>query len=189
MSDMAVEFRHRPITVEEYYRMLESEILRPDERVELIEGDLIAMPPIGPDHEYSTTECGYEFIARLDTCVTVRTQSTLMVSEISAPQPDVLILRGDRKEYKGRHAKPEDVLFLVEIGDTSRMYDRRVKVPLYARAGIPEVWLIDLQDRAINVFRDLRNGDYQTVLTLRPGERIACAAFPDEFFFVDDILG
>jgi Uma2 family endonuclease len=81
------------------------------------------------------------------------------------------------------------VLLIVEVGDTSRAYDRKVKLPLYARSEIPEVWLVDLKDRVINVFRDLRDGEYRTMLAARPGESVACAAFPEECFPVDEIVG
>jgi hypothetical protein len=187
MSEMAVDYQRRPITVAEYHRMARVGILEPEERVELIAGEIVAMPPLGPSHTDATTRLTHAFF-RLNGRAWVRVQGSIRLSDISEPQPDLALVRWKEEGYKRRLPGPSDILLLIEVGDSSRTFDRRVKVPLYARSGVPEVWLVDVREACIHVFRDPNEGKYGTTFTVGKGERVAPLAFPEEFVEVERVI-
>jgi Uma2 family endonuclease len=179
----------RRFNVEDYYRMAEAGILGEDDRVELIEGEIVEMPPIGPAHgggvKYLTNA-----VARLiseDAILSV--QNPVRLGDLSEPVPDVCLLRPRADFYRGSHPGPEDVLLLVEVADTTAAFDRRVKLPLYARAGIREYWIVDLGAGIVDVHRGPGPEGYAERTELRPGDRVAPAALPDAALNVSDILG
>jgi Uma2 family endonuclease len=187
-SEMAVEYRRRPITVDEYHRMVETGIIHPEERVELIEGDIIAMPPIGRNHRSSMNRLTRLLSEIFNRLAVVQIQQSVILSEISEPEPDVALLRWDPTGYAGHDPGPTDTLLLIEVSESSRAYDRRVKLPLYARTGIPEYWQVDIPERCIHVHRDPEGSAYRTNFVVHPGELIAPQAFPDANIAVDEIL-
>jgi Uma2 family endonuclease len=179
----------RRFTVAEYYRMAESGILRPDERVELIAGEIVAMSPIGSPHASCVKRAVALFSARLAGRATLSIQDPVLLDDQSEPEPDVALLRPRADFYKSAHPGPADVLLLIEVMDTSAPFDRGVKLPLYARAGIPEVWLLDLNGDRIEAHRRPVNGVYTEVQIRLRGQRLAPGAFPDIEVGVDEILG
>lgn len=152
--------RHR-ITVDEYHRMGEAGIFSEDDRVELIEGEIIDMTPIGFRHASVVDELNFLLAKQLPDTYRVRVQNPLRLSETTEPQPDLVIVRRRSDRYAESHPTQTDVLLLIEVADTSAGYDRSVKIPLYARHGIPEVWLVDLAGGSVEVFRHPSPSGYQ----------------------------
>jgi Uma2 family endonuclease len=186
---MALPLTRRRFTVIEYYRMAESGILTEDDRVELIDGEIVEMAPIGRRHAAGVDRVADLFFHRFADGAIIRVQNPVRLDEYSEPAPDVALLRRRADYYESGHPTPADVLLLVEIADTSTAADRQVKIPLYARTGIPEVWLVGLNEYTIGVYRDPSPAGYRTVLTVQRGESLAPLAFPDRVLAAADVLG
>mgnify|MGYP005848610191 CR=1 FL=1 len=179
----------RRFTVDEYHRMAEAGILHEDDRVELLEGEIVEMSPIGWRHQGCVNRLTYWLIAALQDRAVVQPQGPIRLGPDSEPQPDLVVLRPRADFYAEGGPGPEDVLWLVEISDTSLRYDREVKVPLYGRYGIPEVWVVDLVEERVFVHRDPHPAaGYRSVRVLGRGARLAPQAFPDVELAVGDIL-
>ena len=186
---MAVSLTRRRFTASEYNRMAEAGILSEDDRVELIDGEIVEMAPIGRRHAGAVNRINDQFTRGFATEALTAVQNPVRLGEHSEPQPDVALLRRRPDFYASAHPTPADVLLLVEVAETSAAADRQVKIPLYARGGIPEVWLTDLDQDAITVYRDPSANGYGTVFTVRRGEQLAPLAFPDRLLTAADILG
>ena len=162
--------RHR-ITVEHYYRMAEAGLFAPDERVELVNGEIIDMPPIGSRHAATAAQLADLLTAAVGDRAMVRTQWPVRLSDETEVQPDLSVVRAREDYYRTRHPVAADVLLLVEVSDSTLRYDREVKISLFARCGIPEVWIVDLQSEQIHFHRSPMEGSYTTVSsTDGPGE-------------------
>ncbi len=153
--------RRRPFTVGEYYRMAEADILTEEDRVELIAGQIVAMSPIGSRHAACVDRLNGLLHRQQEASFIVRVQSPIALDAYSEPEPDVVLLRPRADFYAGGHPLAADVLLAVEVSDTSIDYDREVKLPLYAQAGLSEVWLIDLQKSRIEVYARPQGDAYQ----------------------------
>ncbi len=186
---MAVRETRRTFTVDEYYRMAGAGILSEDDRVELIEGEIIEMSPIGSRH----AACVMRLIALLTQQVgdaaIVNVQNPVRLSHLSEPEPGVSLLRPRADFYSEEHPKPQDVLLIVEVSDTSLEYDREVKVPLYAQAGIPEVWVVDLLDEKLHAYSRSTDGSYRDISSVGHGGSIASQTLPGLVLSIDDVLG
>ncbi|MGH2584543.1 MAG: Uma2 family endonuclease [Dehalococcoidia bacterium] len=169
--------------------MGEAGILGEDDRVELIEGEILRMAPIGDRHVGRVIEANDLFTSRLGRRVLVSVQNPVRLSELSEPQPDLVLMRRPDAGHVLRAPHPSDVLLLVEVADTTLSYDRDRKVPLYAKAGIPETWILDIPADVLRVYREPVAGEYRHVEILSRGASIAPLAFPDILFAVDDLLG
>ncbi|MFM7289899.1 MAG: Uma2 family endonuclease [Planctomycetia bacterium] len=176
------------ISVDAFHRMGETGILGPEDRVELIEGEIIDMSPIGALHAAIVDVLARHFGRRAGESVFIRCQNPLRLDDISEPEPDISILRPRPDFYTTSHPGPADVLLVIEVADTSLAYDLGTKVPLYARHGIPEVWVIDAATRRIRVFRRPVGGEagrsggsgYAEEASVEPHEAVACAAVVDD---------
>lgn len=157
---MAVQAQKRLFTVAEYYKMAEVGILAPDARVELINGEIIEMSPIKSNHAGHVRRINSLLNGILQQKVIVDGQNPLHINDRSEPQPDIMVLKLLPDFYTTRHPKPEDVYLLIEVADTSVRYDRDVKLPLYAQAGVAEVWIVNLKKRCIEQYRQPKNGSY-----------------------------
>jgi Uma2 family endonuclease len=166
------------ITVHEYHRMAEVGLLAPDARVELIEGEIIDMPPIGLDHAGVVNLLNHLFVRAVDTRAVVQPQAGVRLDLRSEPQPDLAVLAPRADFYRGKHPAPEDVLLLIEVSDSTLRYDRDVKIPLYARHGIPEVWIVDLQHNELHSFRRPQAGQYLDHSVMREAGTAEVAALP-----------
>lgn len=184
---MAIESTRRLFTVTDYYRMAEAGVIGPEERVELLEGEIIRMNPIGPRHANCVDRLTNLFVTRLGDRATVRIQNPVRLGELSEVGPDVALVRRDRDVRA--HPGPSDVVLLVEVADTSIRFDRGVKLPLYAAAGIAEVWIVDLTAEALEVYRGPEANGYSASSRLAAGDTVAVASFPDAIFLVAEILG
>ena len=186
---MSVQVLKRLFTVEEYYRMAEANIFSEDDRVELLEGEIVQMTPIGKRHAGCVDRLNMLFSRHCGQVAIVRVQNPIGLDEHSEPQPDLALLKLRPDFYTESHPKPEEVLLLVEVGDVSASFDRQVKVPLYAKAGIREVWLMDLAGECLEVHLKPSIGGYEEIQQFRRGETISPLAFPDLKLNVSDILG
>ncbi|MER3399777.1 MAG: Uma2 family endonuclease [Thermoflexus sp.] len=186
---MVVRVARRLFTVEDYHRMREAGILSEDDRVELIEGEILEMSPIGSRHAGTVARLVRIFSQRLGERAVVWPQNPIRLGVYSEPQPDVALLRPREDFYEAEHPGPGDVWLVVEVADRSVEGDRGVKAPLYGRAGIPEFWLVDLAAGVVEVYREPGVEGYRSVRRLGPGETLAPLAFPDCVLPVEEILG
>lgn len=180
----------RKFTVEEYHRLSKAGILREDDRVELIDGEIVEMGPVGARHA-ATVKRIRNRLTPIESSgrALLSVQDPIRLGDFGEPQPDLALLRPRGDFYAAEHPGPEDVLLVVEVAETSTDYDRQVKVPLYARWGIPEVWLVDLEQDRIEVYRRPSAEGYQEVQMVRRGERVGPTAFPDLVLRTEEILG
>jgi Uma2 family endonuclease len=168
--------------------MADAGILEGEARVELIDGEIYEMPPIGADHGGAVDYVNQAWITRVVPRCIVRNQGPVVLDAHTQVQPDIALLRPVGDFYRRRLPRPEDVLLVVEVAHQSLRYDR-AKLPRYAAAGIDEVWLINLVQDRIEVHRSPGEAGYRDVRVLGRGESLACLAFPDAVFTVDEILG
>lgn len=167
MSSAAPDIFHRHrLTVGEYYRMGEVGILPPDSRVELVDGEIIDMPPIGSPHAGTVIYLGNKLQEAVGDKAIVSIQNPVFLDLHSEPQPDIALLRPRADFYRSAHPTPADVLLIIEVADTSLAYDTQIKLPLYALHGIPEVGLADLPNRRFLVHRTPTATGFRDVQTL-----------------------
>lgn len=185
---MAGQLLKRLFTVEEYHRMTRAGIFTEDDRAELIEGEVVEMAPIGSRHAACVARLTTLF-SRVEEKGIVWVQNPIRLGEHSEPQPDVALLRPRPDFYADAHPGPRDVLLLVEVAETSPEYDREVKLPLYARAGILEVWLVDLAQGAIELCRQPSTQGYGELRRLGRGQAVSPLTIPALVVAVDEVLG
>jgi Uma2 family endonuclease len=185
---MTVQVLRRRFTVDEYYRMAEAGILHEDDRIELIEGEIVEMAPIGSNHASYVDRLAQLFFGLISGRAIIRVQSPIHLGEYSELQPDVTLLRARPDFYASAHPGPADILLLIEVADTSAAYDREVKAPLYARADIQEYWIVDLAEKSVEVYREPNPEGFRLIRLLRQGDRITPEAFPDVEIAIDDVL-
>jgi Uma2 family endonuclease len=178
---------HR-FTADEYHRMAELGFLAPDARVELIEGQIHDMSPIGPNHSAVVMQLTEIFSEHRKKRWIVSVQNSVRLDLHSEPEPDLVLLKRAQDFYRSHLPAPDDVLLLVEVADSSLDFDRRKKLPIYARAGISEVWIVDLQDSVIEVYREPHFTGYEQKKVCRAGEKASPAAFPDVQVDVSELL-
>ena len=186
---MSVQIARHWFTVAEYDRMAEARVLTEDKRVELIEGEIIERSPIGKRHAACVGRLTNLFGKLLAEKAIVWVQNPIVLNDYSEPQPDVALLKRRDDFYEHSLPAPADVLLVVEVADTTLEYDRQVKAPLYARAGIAEVWVVNLVDEQIEVYSQPVNGTYQRQRRAVRGETINSPETLNLALSVDDILG
>ena len=184
----AVARKARKFTAEEYLCMVEADIFAPKERVELIDGEVLLMPPMGPRHIGGVARYARIFILRAGNRFTVLTQSTVRLNEHLALEPDVVLLRFREDDYSLAHAVPADMLLVVEVADSSLAYDREVKAPIYGRAGVPETWVLNLPEDCIERFTAPGPQGYARHEILRRGDKVSPVSLPDMELAVDELL-
>jgi len=190
VTAMAVMLRRYRFTVDEYERLGQAGVLTQCDRVELLDGDIVEMTPIGDRHASVVARLSSLFAKRLGDRVLIWAQNPVQLRVVrSMPQPDVVLVRARADFYSAGKPGPDDVLLLIEVMDTSAETDRRVKLPLYARAGIAETWLLDLQTDCVETFRRPTTTGYGRSATFHRGQRLAPQAFADLVLTVDDLLG
>lgn len=169
----------RRFNVDDYYRMAEVGIIGRDERVELLDGQVLEMSPIGKTHGMSVDAFTMMMTDAVRGQAIVRIQGVVRLDAFNEPEPDVAILRPPLRKYGEAHPGPEDVFLIVEVGDSSRRFDKKVKLPIYASFGIPEVWLVDLVTRKMEVHRSPDGSEYRELATLGPTDIARPLGFPD----------
>jgi Uma2 family endonuclease len=186
---MAIELDRYRFTVDEYDRMAEAGIFDEDSRVELLDGVIVKMAAIGNRHGGVVKWLLHWFEQNLAGRAVVSVQDPVRLSRYSEPQPDLALLRPRADFYRTAHPMPADTFLVVEVADTTLQTDRTTKLPLYAKDGIPEVWIVNLPDGLIEIYRRPGPGGYQEIRLARPGETVAPEAFPDLQVLVADIIG
>lgn len=186
---MSVQIAKHWFTVAEYNRMGETGILKEDDRVELIEGEIIEMSPIGRRHAACVGRLTNLFSRLLADRAIVWIQNPIVLNDYTEPQPDVALLVRREDFYERSLPAPDDVLLVVEVADTTLEYDRQIKVPLYARALISEVWIVNLSDEQVEVYTRPTDGAYQNVRRHGRGETINSADALGLTLNVDEIFG
>lgn len=187
--DTTVELKRRRFTLEEYHRMGEVGIFREKERVELIEGEIVEMSPIGSPHAATVDRIACVFSQKLGGRAIVRVQGPVQFADlVSEPLPDVTLLVPRRDFYASGHPGSSDILLVVEVTDTTVAYDRGVKL-LYARAGVAEVWLANVNTRRLEGYRQPGPNGYGESRVFQLDESLSIQSFPDVVFTVRELLG
>jgi Uma2 family endonuclease len=181
---MSVTMENRPpgqriITVEEYHRMAEVGLLNEDSRVELIEGEIIDMAPIGTGHGGTVMQLDQLLQDAARGHAYVLAQLVVRLSDISEPQPDFALVKPRADFYKKKHPGPADTFLIIEVSESSLRYDLQVKAPLYARHGIPEYWIIDMKGRRVRFFRSPESGQYADVTSTGTPGVVGPVALPE----------
>lgn len=179
--------RHR-VDVQEFLRMAAAGVFRPEARLELIEGDIIEMAPIGSPHAGVVKSLNRLLNQLAGNKALISVQDPLVIGKRSMPQPDLAILKPRADNYSTSHPVAEDVLLVIEVADSSLAFDTGTKVPLYARAGITEAWVVDVEEKVIRVFRDPTAKGYQTSFTVSVKEKIAVPSLPKAMISVADLF-
>ena len=178
----------RRFTTAEYHTMSELGILGPEERLELLDGEIFRIAAIGSRHAVCVCFLTEWLIARLIGRALIRVQNPIRLDSGAEPEPDVAIVRLPRRRYARSHPTSEDVFLLIEVADTSLPYDRGRKLPLYARAAIPEMWLVDLERERVYVYREPVGGRYRHVERIAAGGTLTPLAFPDLVLSVEELF-
>lgn len=186
---MSVSLLRRKFTIAQYYKMAESGILTEGDRVELIRGEIIEMSPIGTKHAACVRRLIALMSEKLDDRVLLDIQNPIVLDDFSEPQPDIILVQPREDFYESAHPQASDVFLIVEVADTTIKYDREIKIPLYAENNVIEVWLVDINQQCIEVYRDPLSSGYQTVQKFGRGQTLAIQALSDVNLSVDEILG
>jgi Uma2 family endonuclease len=189
LAQMPAEIVRKLFSVEEYDRMVEVGILTEDDRVELIEGEILEMSPIGWRHTACTDRANMLLAPRLLGKATVRIQGPIRLSDNTKPQPDIILLNPREDFHAQGGASTQDALLVIEVAETSIRYDRGPKLAIYAKYGVHEVWIEDLNTDTLLIFRDRHPKGYKTNLVLQPSGSVSPLAFPDLILPVSAILG
>lgn len=181
--------RPRRWTREEYYRAADLGLFRPDERLELLDGEIIEKLSAQKTPHFTAVRATMEALsAAFGTGFEIRPPGPLTLSNISEPEPDVLVVPGTWRDYEDHHPGPEEVRLLVEVSDTTLRMDRGRKASAYARAGIAEYWILNPNDRCLEIHRDPVNGVYQTITTHLEADSVSPLAAPAAALHVTDLL-
>jgi Uma2 family endonuclease len=186
---MSVQVEKWIFTVDEYHRMSEAGILSETDRVELIEGEIVKMSPIGKYHAACVKRLNRVLNRKIGDEAIVSVQDPIRLDDYSEPQPDIALLKPRADFYAQGLPQAEDVLLIIEVADSSVEYDRNVKLPQYAKAGIPETWLGNLREDRIEAYSQSVNGVYQKVRIINRGESLSPEALPNLLLAAEEILG
>ena len=183
-----MEVTRRQFTTDEYLRMIDAQIFDHDDHVELIEGDVLHMAPVGPSHASCVAMLTHRLVVGVGDRGLVFPQLTLPLGARSAFEPDLTVLRRRESSYRETWVTPADVLLVVEVSDTSLRRDRDIKLPIYARAGVAEAWIVDVRGERILVYRSPRGRGYESIRESGRDGVVSPAAFPDLRLAVDDVF-
>jgi Uma2 family endonuclease len=188
VSTIKVTGGPRRFNVEEYYQMAEIGLLQPDERVELIEGEIVLMSPQGPQHASSNTRAMRWFVQHLGHCAEVRIQAPIRLNDESEPEPDVVLALVDADGYHDHHPTPREILLVLEVSFSSLEFDRVRKKRMYAQAGIRQYCVLNLQARELEDYRQPSADGYRSMQTYGETDEFTLAAFPEITVSVADLL-
>ncbi|AFY72148.1 protein of unknown function DUF820 (plasmid) [Thalassoporum mexicanum PCC 7367] len=179
IAPVTAQVTKKLFTVDEYYRIYQAGVISDHDRVELIAGEIVYMSPVGTKHATCVDRLNHILMSQLIDRIQLRVQSSIQLPPNSQPQPDLALLKRKADFYISAHPTPADIYLLIEVADSSLAFDRNVKMPMYAAAGILEVWLVDIEAQCIEVYW-LATGDrYGSSQIYRAGESISLQAFPD----------
>ncbi len=175
-------------TTQEYEQIIAAGVIGEDDRLELLEGEIVEMSPIGPSHSGCVLKLTEQLYKLQSPQIMVRVQDPIRLGKFSVPQPDISVVHRRSDYYTKSHPEPEDILLLIEVAESSLSYDRELKLPLYARAGIPEVWIANPLGQVIEVYRSPEGGGYRDKRQLRRGDVLTALNIPELNLTVDSIL-
>jgi Uma2 family endonuclease len=188
-AKMAIQNPKRLISIDDYHRMAADGLFSEDDRVELIEGEIVEMAPIGNRHATAVRRLSILLKDALGRRALIDSQNPVELGDWSEPEPDIAVLAWRDDYYAAAPPGAQDALLLIEIADSSLAYDREVKAPLYAHQGIRESWILDFPGGTLEVYRRPTPAGYREVRRLRRGDEVSPLAFPDVTFSVSDLLG
>ncbi len=188
MAIQAIQIEHKLWTVDEYEQMISAGVVSEDDPLELIQGEIVKMSPLGSLHIYVVNQLNNRLVPLVHKSAVVSVQNPIRLAD-SEPQPDLAVLLPYTARRPRTPPLASEVMLVIEVADTTIAYDRSVKVPLYGRAGIPEVWLVDLAENAIEVYRGPSAAGYRKKETYGRGDVLRAEGLPDLVLNVDDILG
>jgi Uma2 family endonuclease len=186
---MSLSLTTRKFTVEEYEKMSEQGIIKPDEKVELIRGEIIKMSPMGTRHAACIYRLTQLFSRKFADLILLGVQNPIRLNDNSQPEPDLSLLIPRSDFYVSAHPQPEDIYLIIEVSDSTLDYDRNTKIPLYAEANIKEVWLVNLQEECLEVYRYPVNFIYQSIQKYERGESVVIESFSEIELTLSEILG
>jgi len=186
---MAVEIARRRFTIEEFEQMIRAGVFEEDERIELIEGEIVEMAAIELPHMVCMARLQAMFHEKLGRNAIVWVQNAIRMPSNSRPQPNVALLKWRDDFYAGKHPTAEDVVLLIEVAESSLRYDRKIKAPRYAKAGIPEVWIVNLSKDIVEVYTTPGESGYENVRRAGRGESLPLPGSLNSTISVDDIFG
>lgn len=185
--ELLTPYRYR-LTIADYHQLGGIGIFNENSRVELMDGGLVAMPPISSQHAGHLDCVAQQCFRKAAVKVIVRVQSPIQLDDHSEPEPDLALLRHREDFYTHSHPRPDDVLLLIEISDSTLRYDREVKVPHYAKAGIPEVWVLDIIHQRLEIYRRPSAEGYRQILYPELQEQVAPVLLPELTFSVEQLF-
>lgn len=185
---MSVVLVRKRFTADDYQRMGQAGILRKKDHVELIDGEIVTMTPIGPRHCANVDRAVRAFVTKAGDSAIVRVQGSVRLDLYTEPQPDLVLLRPRTDFYASHHPGPADILLIVEVADSSIEYDREVKARVYARSGVHEYWLVDLNGQELDCYLAPENGTYQNVQRYTRGQLLAPQLLPGCVISTEDLL-
>ncbi len=188
MIAVATKPARKKFTVEEYYKLGEIGIIGPDERTELIDGDIMLMAPMGSRHAACIPRLLKIFFKALGDHALITSQTPVRLNGQFEPEPDLSILKPREDCYRYQLPQPQDIYLLIQVSVTTVEYDRNEKSVLYSQAGIIELWIVDIPAELVEVYRNPSPNGYESVQQFRHGETISPLAFPDIVISVDEIL-
>lgn len=186
---MVVALSRRRFTVHDYHRMGDAGILSPSDRVELVDGEIVSKPVIGPRHAASVDRTTRALVTAVGTSAIVRVQGAVRLDLFHEPEPDIVLLRPRADFYASGHPGPTDILLVIEFADSSIDYDRGMKSRVYAQARLVEYWLVDLNEDVVSVHAESSNGVYRAVTSYRRGRVLAPRSLPSCAISTVDLLG
>ena len=175
---MAVEFTRRAFTIHDYARMRESGILTEDDRVELIDGEIRNMSPIGPHHAAIVTKVVTFLISQISDEAIISSQNPVRLNDYTEPQPDIAVLHYRDDYYAQALPTADDILLLIEVADTTLKYDREEKMPRYAQAGVPEAWIVNLAEQLVEQYTLPVKGQYTHLQKVLLGDTVTSLTLP-----------
>ncbi len=185
---MSSQIIRKLFTIDDCYKMAEVGILSPDERTELINGEILIMPPPGPRHGFVVDSVNETFVKLLQGKATVRVQGGVVLHKFAAPMPDIVLLRPRGKAYLEKNPDASDTFLIIEVADSSLELDTTVKLQLYAIMSVPEYWIADLRNNRLLVHSNPVGDSYQSIRELHRGDSVAPSLLPDCVIPVDLLL-
>ena len=185
---MSIQIERKRFSIDDWDRMADAGILSPEERLELINGELIVIRPPGPRHGAAVDGVNEAFIRLLDKRAIVRVQSAVILHQLAAPLPDITLLAPQSDYYAKRNPGPDDILLVLEVSDATLEYDSTVKLQLYAMTGIREYWIADLRNNRLLAHSNPVGDAYEEVRELQRGDKIAPLLLPEIKISVDLLL-
>ncbi|MEM6361026.1 MAG: Uma2 family endonuclease [Bacteroidota bacterium] len=185
---MEVQLSKRLISVNEYHVMAEAGILTSEDKVELIQGEILEMSPIGTKHAAIVDKLTNLLVKIVSNTAIIRVQNPVYINDLNEPEPDISVLKTRRDYYADIHPGGDDTLLVIEVSDTTYHYDKEVKVPLYGSAGIPEYWILKLDSKEIEVHTVPAKGGYKKIELFYP-EDLVSLSFCQKEILVSDLIG